>query len=92
MGRANIILDNLIAAGKVKPMIVVMPNGNANQIVSQGYGVRPDAAARAGAAPAPPPVQAAQGGRRRAAAAPAPRRRLAAAPRRRGAAPAEAAA
>ncbi len=31
-------MDNLIAAGKVKPMIVVMPNGNANQIVAQGYG------------------------------------------------------
>ena len=25
MGRANIILDNLLAAGKIKPMIVVMP-------------------------------------------------------------------
>ena len=46
MGRANIILDNLIAAGKCKPMIVVMPNGNAPQIVSQGYASRPDAAAR----------------------------------------------
>lgn len=30
LGRAAQILDNLIAAGKVKPMIVVMPNGNAN--------------------------------------------------------------
>src|SRR5579863_2999093 len=29
MGRANIILDNLIAAGKAVPMIVVIPNGNA---------------------------------------------------------------
>src|SRR5262245_31917423 len=27
MGRANIILDNLIALGKVKAMVVVMPNG-----------------------------------------------------------------
>jgi enterochelin esterase-like enzyme len=27
VGRANVILDNLIAAGKVKPMIVVMPLG-----------------------------------------------------------------
>ena len=27
MGRANVILDNLIAAGKAKPMIVVMPWG-----------------------------------------------------------------
>ena len=36
MGRAPIIMDNLIAQGKAKPMIVVMPNGNANQTVSQG--------------------------------------------------------
>jgi enterochelin esterase family protein len=28
VGHANYILDNLIAAGKVKPMIVVMPNGH----------------------------------------------------------------
>lgn len=28
VGRANRILDNLIAAGKAKPMIVVMPNGH----------------------------------------------------------------
>jgi enterochelin esterase-like enzyme len=62
MGRANIILDNLIAAGKAKPMIVVMPNGNAPQIVSQGYAYGPTPPARAGVAPAPPPVQAAQGG------------------------------
>ncbi len=31
MGRANIVLDNLIAEGKAKPMIVVMPNGNPDQ-------------------------------------------------------------
>ncbi len=41
MGRATVILDNLIAQGKAKPMIVVMPNGNANQTVSQGYGYGP---------------------------------------------------
>lgn len=28
VGRANFILDNLIAAGKAKPMIIVMPNGH----------------------------------------------------------------
>lgn len=28
VGRANVILDNLIAAGKVVPMIVVMPDGH----------------------------------------------------------------
>jgi enterochelin esterase-like enzyme len=59
LGRTNVIMDNLIAAGKVKPMIVVMPNGNANQIVAQGYGYgpipRPSGAGRgAGAPPAPP--------------------------------------
>jgi len=31
LGRANYILDNLIAQGKAKPMIVVMTNGNTNQ-------------------------------------------------------------
>jgi enterochelin esterase family protein len=31
MGRAAQIMDNLIARGKAKPMIVVMTNGNANQ-------------------------------------------------------------
>lgn len=31
LGRAPEILDNLIAAGKAKPMIVVMTNGNAGQ-------------------------------------------------------------
>jgi enterochelin esterase family protein len=65
MGRANIILDNLIAAGKAKPMIVVMPNGNATQTVSQGFGFGPTPAPQSVQAPAPPPVQAEQtaGGR-----------------------------
>jgi enterochelin esterase family protein len=43
VGRANFILDNLIAAGKAKPMIVVMPYGRARQDVYLG--------------PAPPPAQ-----------------------------------
>jgi enterochelin esterase-like enzyme len=59
MGRAPIILDNLLAAGKMKPMIVVMPNGNAAQTVSQGYGFGPTPARQQVVAPAPPPVQAA---------------------------------
>jgi enterochelin esterase-like enzyme len=63
MGRANIILDNLIAQGKAKPMIVVMPNGNATQTVSQGYGFGPTPARQSVQAPAPPPVQAAAAGR-----------------------------
>jgi len=35
MGRTAQIMDNLIARGKAKPMIVVMPNGNANQAGAQ---------------------------------------------------------
>jgi enterochelin esterase family protein len=61
MGRANVILDNLIAQGKAKPMIVVMPNGNATQIVSQGYAYGPTPPRQSVTAPAPPPVQAVQG-------------------------------
>jgi enterochelin esterase-like enzyme len=41
MGHASVILDNLIAAGKAKPMLVVMTNGNANQKMAPGYGVIP---------------------------------------------------
>ncbi|MCJ7812828.1 alpha/beta hydrolase-fold protein, partial [bacterium] len=36
LGRTCQILDNLIAQGKAKPMIVVMPNGNANQAGTPG--------------------------------------------------------
>ena len=36
IGRANLILDNLIAAGKAKPMIVVMPYGRALPAVTLG--------------------------------------------------------
>jgi enterochelin esterase-like enzyme len=61
MGRANVIIDNLIAAGKAKPMIVVMTNGNATQSVSQGFGYGPTPARQAVTAPAPPPEQAARG-------------------------------
>jgi enterochelin esterase-like enzyme len=62
MSRAPIIMDNLIAAGKATPMIVVMPNGNAAQTVSQGFGFGPTPARQQVQAPAPPPIQAAQGG------------------------------
>ncbi len=41
MGRASVIMDNLIAANKVKPMLVVMTNGNANQKMGPGYGIVP---------------------------------------------------
>src|SRR6266496_3108526 len=39
VGRANIILDNLIAQGKAKPMLVVMPLGyGAPEILKLGFG------------------------------------------------------
>jgi enterochelin esterase family protein len=39
VGRAHVILDNLIAQGKTKPMVVVMPLGyGAPEIVSRGVG------------------------------------------------------
>ena len=34
MGIANVIMDNLIAQGKAKPMIVVMPNAYWNELAS----------------------------------------------------------
>jgi enterochelin esterase-like enzyme len=47
-GRVNFILDNLIAAGKAKPMIIVMENGGGSALFS-----RPRAAATSGPATAP---------------------------------------
>ena len=47
-GRANYILDNLIAAGKVKPMIIINPLGYARQ----GIGTGPERPVTAPAAPA----------------------------------------
>lgn len=37
LGRTSQILDNLIAQGKAKPMIVVMPNGNVDQEGAPGF-------------------------------------------------------
>ncbi len=51
VGRAGFILDNLIAAKKAKPMIMVMPAGH----TTSGTGGR-GAAPAAGAAPAPRPA------------------------------------
>ena len=39
VGRANIILDNLIHQGKAKPMIVVMPYGRAYPVFKKLQGV-----------------------------------------------------
>lgn len=41
-GRANFILDNLLAEGKIKPMIVVMPFGNPGGGFFSGAGVDTD--------------------------------------------------
>jgi enterochelin esterase-like enzyme len=60
LGRAPEILDNLIAQGKAKPMIVVMTNGNANQKASQDF------------VPAPPPAGGPAGAAARGAGGPAP--------------------
>jgi enterochelin esterase-like enzyme len=38
VGRANNIFDNLIAAGKARPMIIVMPNGHTPDRPSRGAG------------------------------------------------------
>ncbi len=38
VGRANVILDNLIAQGKAKPMIIVMPYCRAYPVVSKSSG------------------------------------------------------
>ena len=38
LGRAIHILDNMIAEGKAKPMIVVMPNGNGTKDAAPGFG------------------------------------------------------
>ena len=40
VGKANLILDNLIAAGKAKPMLVVMPNGHPVPWSSRRRGLR----------------------------------------------------
>jgi len=57
LGRTSQIMDNLIAQGKAKPMIVVMTNGNAWQKMAPGSGPVPGqvAPARAAAAPAAAP-------------------------------------
>lgn len=54
MGIANVILDNLIAQGKAKPMIVVMPNAYASEIASldvAGPRTAPPPGVGSGAAP-----------------------------------------
>jgi len=40
VGRANVILDNLIASGKAVPMVVVMPDGHVSQMRGGGGGMQ----------------------------------------------------
>lgn len=64
-GLADAILDNLIAAGKAVPMIVVMPNGRASNEPQTLFGGRGGPGARggsAGAAGGPPGGAGAPGG------------------------------
>ena len=50
-GRANVVLDNLIAEKKIVPMIVVFPNGSVTTTGARGTNGGPGGAAPAGAAP-----------------------------------------
>ena len=52
VGRAGFILDNLIAAKTIKPMVVVMPAGHTTASMGGGRGAAP----AAGGAPVQPPV------------------------------------
>ena len=52
VGRAGFILDNLIASGKAKPMIVVMPAGHVNG-AGAALGAAPPVPPAAGAPPRP---------------------------------------
>src|SRR3954463_5863791 len=61
-GRANLILDNLLAAGKCKPFLIVMDNGGNN---FAGGPRRSGAAPAPGGAPAPAPGGGGAGGRPR---------------------------
>ena len=45
VGRANLILDNLLAAGKIKPMVVVMPLGYGDLAFLRNHDVWEDPAA-----------------------------------------------
>ena len=49
LGRAPEIMDNLIAQGKAKPMIVVMTNENSNQVAAPDFVAVPQDARGAGA-------------------------------------------
>jgi enterochelin esterase-like enzyme len=54
VGRAGFILDNLIGAGKAKPMIVVMPAGHTTSAAFGARAAAPPAAATTATPQAPP--------------------------------------
>jgi enterochelin esterase-like enzyme len=54
LGDTHVIMDNLIAAGKIKPMIVVMPNANWNDLAALDAGGVRATAGPPGAGGAPP--------------------------------------
>jgi enterochelin esterase-like enzyme len=61
LGSTSAIMDNLIAQGKAKPMIVVMPNANWNdRSILEAGGPRAQPAAPAGAQPGGAPAMPAQ--------------------------------
>jgi enterochelin esterase family protein len=60
-GRTAQIMDNLIAQGKAKPMIVVMPNGHANRTAAMGAIASPIPAPASAYAMAPGQMRAAVG-------------------------------
>jgi enterochelin esterase-like enzyme len=70
MGSTNVIMDNLIAQGRAKPMIVVMPNANWTEpaVLDKG-GPRPPTPARGAGGQAAPGAAPAAGGQRASAAA-----------------------
>jgi enterochelin esterase family protein len=55
LGRTAQIMDNLIAAGRARPMIVVMPNGHAAERMAPGSGPIEGQTPRPQAAVGPPP-------------------------------------
>jgi len=61
-GKANLIMDNLIAEGKIKPFIVVMTYGMTNTGMPLGGGRRPAGPPPGGAAPAARPAGTPAGG------------------------------
>ena len=54
-GHANLIMDNLIAAGKAKPFIIVMDNGGGNIFGGRGRGAPPGRGGPGGAPATQPP-------------------------------------